>query len=264
MVALRIPLSWWEELSALAQEFDQDVSTFLREATEDWLRRARKVHQSKTSSAKRRRLKFASASFAVFPACPHLPYSSYQRQRIRQYAPEGCEDRSCFSRAIDTPNNRFQLNWPASACPACRRLRCAWRPEGESQWRIPTPSSTHSWRPSWPSRICRSNRCTPTATWPRSSRSAFVPFRTGSPRGALPRGISQAGGSSSRRTWKISFGQVQRGSGDPPVPIPRWPSWLRSHSHQFGISGESPSLRTASSSGTDMPNSSRFICKVEV
>jgi hypothetical protein len=46
MVALRIPLSWWEELSALAREFDQDVSTFLREATEDWLRRARKVHQT--------------------------------------------------------------------------------------------------------------------------------------------------------------------------------------------------------------------------
>jgi hypothetical protein len=53
MVALRIPLSWWEELSALAREFDQDVSTFLREATEDWLRRARKVHQSKPSSDKR-------------------------------------------------------------------------------------------------------------------------------------------------------------------------------------------------------------------
>lgn len=43
MVALRIPLSWWEELTALAREYDQDVSTFLREATEDWLQRARKV-----------------------------------------------------------------------------------------------------------------------------------------------------------------------------------------------------------------------------
>ncbi len=43
MVALRIPLSWWEELTALAQEYNQDVSTFLREATEDWLQRARKV-----------------------------------------------------------------------------------------------------------------------------------------------------------------------------------------------------------------------------
>jgi hypothetical protein len=50
MVALRIPLSWWEELSALAREFDQDVSTFLREATEDWLRRARKVQQKQTTT----------------------------------------------------------------------------------------------------------------------------------------------------------------------------------------------------------------------
>jgi hypothetical protein len=48
MVALRIPLSWWEELSALAREYDQDVSTFLREATEDWLQRARKVRQRDT------------------------------------------------------------------------------------------------------------------------------------------------------------------------------------------------------------------------
>lgn len=45
MVQLRIPLSWWEELSGLAKEFDQDVTTFLREATEDWLQRARKVRQ---------------------------------------------------------------------------------------------------------------------------------------------------------------------------------------------------------------------------
>jgi hypothetical protein len=45
MVALRIPLSWWEELAALAQEYNQDVSTFLREATEDWLKRARKVRR---------------------------------------------------------------------------------------------------------------------------------------------------------------------------------------------------------------------------
>ena len=29
LVQLRIPLSWWEELSGLAKEFDQDVSTFL-------------------------------------------------------------------------------------------------------------------------------------------------------------------------------------------------------------------------------------------
>jgi hypothetical protein len=46
MIQLRIPLSWAEELTALAREFDQDVSTFLREATEDWLRRARKVYQA--------------------------------------------------------------------------------------------------------------------------------------------------------------------------------------------------------------------------
>jgi biotin-(acetyl-CoA carboxylase) ligase len=52
MVKFQIPLSWWEELSALAQEFDQNISTFLREATEDWLRRARKVHQTRTSSDK--------------------------------------------------------------------------------------------------------------------------------------------------------------------------------------------------------------------
>ena len=45
MVQFRIPLSWWEELSTLAREFDQDVSTFLREATEDWLQRARRVQQ---------------------------------------------------------------------------------------------------------------------------------------------------------------------------------------------------------------------------
>jgi hypothetical protein len=45
MVQLRIPLSWWEELTSLAREYDQDVSTFLREAAEDWLRRARKVRK---------------------------------------------------------------------------------------------------------------------------------------------------------------------------------------------------------------------------
>jgi hypothetical protein len=38
-----VPLSWWEELTELAREYDQDVSTFLREATEDWLKRARKA-----------------------------------------------------------------------------------------------------------------------------------------------------------------------------------------------------------------------------
>jgi hypothetical protein len=53
MVGFRIPLSWWEELSALAREYDQDVSTFIREAIEDWLRRARKVHQASTDTSKR-------------------------------------------------------------------------------------------------------------------------------------------------------------------------------------------------------------------
>jgi hypothetical protein len=42
-VQFKIPVSWWEELSDLGREFHQDVSIFLREATEDWLRRARKV-----------------------------------------------------------------------------------------------------------------------------------------------------------------------------------------------------------------------------
>jgi hypothetical protein len=50
LLQFRLPLSWWEELNSLAKEYDQDVSTFLREATEDWLRRARKVRQA-TSSA---------------------------------------------------------------------------------------------------------------------------------------------------------------------------------------------------------------------
>ncbi len=51
LIQLRIPLSWSEELTALAREFDQDVSTFLREATEDWLRRARKLRQQKVSGS---------------------------------------------------------------------------------------------------------------------------------------------------------------------------------------------------------------------
>jgi hypothetical protein len=50
-IQLRIPLSWSEELTSLAREFDQDVSTFLREATEDWLRRARKVPRRKRSGS---------------------------------------------------------------------------------------------------------------------------------------------------------------------------------------------------------------------
>lgn len=40
-VHFQIPLSWWQELYDLGREFDQDVSTFLREAIEDWLQRAR-------------------------------------------------------------------------------------------------------------------------------------------------------------------------------------------------------------------------------
>lgn len=50
MTQVRIPLSWWEELSALARDYDQDVSTFIREAIEDWLRRARKVRQQDSNS----------------------------------------------------------------------------------------------------------------------------------------------------------------------------------------------------------------------
>ena len=43
---LRIPLSWWEELTDLAREYDQEVTTFMREAIEDWLRRARQVRKA--------------------------------------------------------------------------------------------------------------------------------------------------------------------------------------------------------------------------
>jgi len=32
MVTFRLPLSWWDELSALGREYGQDVSTFMREA----------------------------------------------------------------------------------------------------------------------------------------------------------------------------------------------------------------------------------------
>jgi len=46
MVTFRIPLSWWEELSALGREYGQDVSTFMREAIEDWLQRARQVRKA--------------------------------------------------------------------------------------------------------------------------------------------------------------------------------------------------------------------------
>jgi hypothetical protein len=44
-IQFNVPLSWWDELTDLAREFDQDVATFLREATEDWLQKARKVRQ---------------------------------------------------------------------------------------------------------------------------------------------------------------------------------------------------------------------------
>ena len=37
----RISLRHWEELVEFSHEYDQDVSTFIREAVEDWLRRAR-------------------------------------------------------------------------------------------------------------------------------------------------------------------------------------------------------------------------------
>ena len=48
-IQLRIPISWADELSALARGYDQDVSTFLREAIEDWLERARKVREKDCS-----------------------------------------------------------------------------------------------------------------------------------------------------------------------------------------------------------------------
>ncbi len=49
---VRIAVSHWRELTALAREYDQTVSAFIREATEDWLRRARKVHQVDSASDK--------------------------------------------------------------------------------------------------------------------------------------------------------------------------------------------------------------------
>ncbi len=44
-IQFSVPLSWWEELTDLGREFDQDVATFLREATQEWLQRARKIRQ---------------------------------------------------------------------------------------------------------------------------------------------------------------------------------------------------------------------------
>jgi hypothetical protein len=49
-IQFSVPLSWWEELTDLGREFDQDVATFLREATEEWLRKARKVRQQSASA----------------------------------------------------------------------------------------------------------------------------------------------------------------------------------------------------------------------
>jgi DNA phosphorothioation-dependent restriction protein DptG len=51
MVQVRIPFSHFEELTDLAREYDQDVSTFVREAIEDWLRRARKARNADTEGA---------------------------------------------------------------------------------------------------------------------------------------------------------------------------------------------------------------------
>jgi hypothetical protein len=51
-IQFSIPQSWWEELTELGREFDQDVATFLREATEEWLRKARKVRQQSASGAR--------------------------------------------------------------------------------------------------------------------------------------------------------------------------------------------------------------------
>lgn len=52
MITFRIPISWWEELVSFGREYEQDVTVFLREATEDWLRRARRVRQVDTSGKK--------------------------------------------------------------------------------------------------------------------------------------------------------------------------------------------------------------------
>lgn len=43
---VRIALSHWEELAAFGHDYEQDVSTFVREAIEDWLRRARKARNT--------------------------------------------------------------------------------------------------------------------------------------------------------------------------------------------------------------------------
>jgi post-segregation antitoxin (ccd killing protein) len=53
---VRIPISHWKELAALGRDYDQNVSTFIREAIEDWLRRARKARNADTEGVKPRRL----------------------------------------------------------------------------------------------------------------------------------------------------------------------------------------------------------------
>jgi hypothetical protein len=42
---VRIPISQWRELTALAHEYDQTITAFIREALDDWLRRARKARK---------------------------------------------------------------------------------------------------------------------------------------------------------------------------------------------------------------------------
>lgn len=46
---VRIPLSWADELRDFAREYDQTVTTFILEAVEDWLRRARQVREKDQS-----------------------------------------------------------------------------------------------------------------------------------------------------------------------------------------------------------------------
>jgi len=45
---VRIAISQWKELTDLAREYDQTVAAFVREAIEDWLRRARKARNVDT------------------------------------------------------------------------------------------------------------------------------------------------------------------------------------------------------------------------
>jgi|GEM_PF-1467402 len=61
-IQFNVPLSWWEELTELSREFDQDVATFLREATEEWLRKARRVRQQAASGRRPHLVTFATPS----------------------------------------------------------------------------------------------------------------------------------------------------------------------------------------------------------